>query len=271
MVLDTNYNLNIHLQRIIEKMDRFPSEEPVSSGMDLKDERTVIEHCIRICEEAMSHISTLDDRERQLCSDALSEQATSEAASFQPKLLQVHQETRQVLQGSRDNIAMFLGRLQERLWSLTSDGHPEMERERMQLKEDINALEDSLKVCEIASGEVSRQKIHSFGEIVAEGESDQVVVTTWAELFTVEKATSTGNSAQLIGSMTGNELIQLSRDRYGSRFGAVDSPRVDVAMPSQSKEPRESGVRSDEQQSAKFSRANPNETRKRTTDGHPRS
>lgn len=76
------------------------------------------------------------------------------------------------------------------------------------------------KVCKVAS-EASRQKTYKIGEVIADGDSDQVVVNTLADLFDVKKAWSTGNSAQLVGSMTEEALRHLAEKRYTSRFGVV--------------------------------------------------
>jgi hypothetical protein len=149
MVQDTAYNLNVQLQRINEKMERFPSEEPDTTGAGFRDERTVIRHCIGICEEAMTRIRSLLDRERRAYSAALSEQITADGASTHPKLFQAHEETREMLHNNRDNIAKFLGRLQEGLSSLAMGQHRDSEQRETQLKEDIRALEDSLEVCRI--------------------------------------------------------------------------------------------------------------------------
>ncbi|KAM6518676.1 hypothetical protein FSOLCH5_007439 [Fusarium solani] len=269
MVQDTTYNLNVQLQRINEKMERFPSEEPDTTRSDFRDESAVIKHCIGICEEAMSRIGSMIDRERRVYSAALSEQATADATSTHPKLFQAHEETREMLENNRDSIAKFLGRLQERLNSLAMEQHPDSERRKMQLEKDIRALEDSLEVCRIASTEVSRQKVHTFGEVVAEGKSDQVVVTTLADLFKVGKAIAKDNSGQLIGSMAGVELIQLSKDRYSSlRFGAADTSRVNLMPPlTKNSELRVPGQEVNDQQPGprvSSSKALPNETKKRT-------
>ncbi|KAJ4204229.1 hypothetical protein NW767_004421 [Fusarium falciforme] len=269
MVQDTTYNLNVQLQRINEKMERFPSEEPDTTISDFRDESTVIKHCIGICEEAMSRIGSMIDRERRVYSAALSEQAAADATSTHPKLFQAHEETREMLENNRDSIAKFLGRLQERLSSLAMEQHPDSERRKMQLEKDIRALEDSLEVCRIASTEVSRQKVHTFGEVVAEGKSDQVVVTTLADLFNVKKAIAKDSSAQLIGSMAGVELIQLSKDRYSSlRFGAADTSRVNLMPPhTKNSELRVPGQEVNDQQPGprvSSPKAHPNETKKRT-------
>ena len=87
----------------------------------------------------------------------------------------------------------------------------------------IDSLSDqgsSLLEDEVAN-EVSPQKVYRIGEVIADDNSDQVVVTTLADLFEIKKALSKGHLAQLVGSITGDELRLLAEKRYGSRFGAV--------------------------------------------------
>ena len=125
----------------------------------------------------------------------------------------------------------------------------------------------------------SRQKTYRIGEVVANGDSDQVVVNTLADLFDIKKAQSTDNSAQLVGSMTEEALRHLTEKRYNSRFGALASDsnpaeavnssstvynigRTEHVLPPQND--------NDEQSPApktRLDRPSPNEMRKRMTGG----
>jgi hypothetical protein len=67
---------------------------------------------------------------------------------------------------------------------------------------------------------VSSQKVYRVGEVIADGDSDQVVANTLADLFDVKRAISKDRSAQLVGSMSGEDLRFLAEKRYESRFGA---------------------------------------------------
>ena len=110
-------------------------------------------------------------------------------------------------------------------------------------------------------------------------ESDQVVITTLADLFHVKIAKSTGNSAQLIGSTTEDTLRHIIDKRYSSRFGAsasdpvrvqtgtTTSPSVPETQKSKNSAPPQAG--NDEQLRGPDTRPNrpsPNEMRKRTVD-----
>jgi hypothetical protein len=130
------------------------------------------------------------------------------------------------------------------------------------------------------ASDISDQKIFRVGEVIADGESDQVVVTTLADLFDVKKARSTGNSAQLVGSMEPRELQHLVEKRYSSRFGtsnggsdevkagATNSQFVnEIRRSTNTFSPR---VDHDEQSSRSSTKSNtpsPNEVRKRVMGG----
>jgi hypothetical protein len=114
------------------------------------------------------------------------------------------------------------------------------------LQEDLDISKQCLEVCNQASSQVSTHKIHIIGEVVADDDTDQVVVTTFADLFDVKKVLAKSRSAQLVGSMPEDALIKVSGDRYGSRFGAVNGSlgrgQVDVATTPSSAIIKESNV-----------------------------
>ncbi|KFZ01386.1 hypothetical protein V500_00796 [Pseudogymnoascus sp. VKM F-4518 (FW-2643)] len=216
MIQDTVYNLEFQLERINEKMERFTPSDPNTSvtSINLDDERAVTKQCLSICEDAKACIESLAHRESTLLQEAPQNTVEDDMRDFKAKLL-----TRQTLDGTRDSLAETIGRLRERLESLLKED-PNNSDDRIRLQNEINISKQSLDVCKVAS-EVSHQKIYRIGEVIADGESDQVIVTTLADLFDVKKAVSTGNSAQLIGSMTAESLRDLTDKRYSSRFGAV--------------------------------------------------
>lgn len=61
--------------------------------------------------------------------------------------------------------------------------------------------------------------------MITDSNSDQVVVTTLADLFDIKKARSKGHSAQLVGLITEEALRHLTEKRYNSRFrvSAIES------------------------------------------------
>ncbi|KAL2816989.1 hypothetical protein BDW59DRAFT_152905 [Aspergillus cavernicola] len=223
MIQDTVYSLEVHLQQIDEKMAQFTVENTNGStiNIDLKDEKEVTKQCLRICEDARSYIESLTTRESTLLQG--SGQDTAENAvqtDFEAQLL-----TRQALDENRDNFSEITNRLRKRLESLIMNGTPGDDGERLQLQEDISISKQCLEVCKVAR-EISHQKIYRVGEAIAEGDSDQVVVNTLADLFDVNKARSSGNAAQLVGSMTPEALRHLAEQRYGrGRFGAFAGGR----------------------------------------------
>jgi hypothetical protein len=259
-------------------MARFTTESTNTSdiSIDLKDERAVTKQCLLICEDARTYIESLTNRESALLQEA-PQNATEDDTQhpFEAQLL-----TREVLDRNRDSLAEIVSRLQERLQSLILNEDPGKDNERLRLQEDIKMTKQCIDVCKVAS-EISHQKIYRIGEVIADGDSDQVVVTTLADLFDVKKALSKGNSAQLIGSMTDDALRDMAKLRYSSRFGAVaasDSVRTQTGITpsplahethkSKPSLPTETG--NDEQSpglDARRSRPYPNEMRKRHTDG----
>ncbi|KAG7137729.1 hypothetical protein HYQ46_008460 [Verticillium longisporum] len=184
MVQNTSHDLKIHLQRIDEKMALFTSEIPNTSDIDLKDERAVTAHCIRICEDAQSYLDSLVERERQ----AQVQTPPPDPAATELPYFEVRRETHKVLGENRDSIAKHIGRLRERLERLALDGNSGGELGRNQLEQDIKASIQCLEVCKLASGEVSRQRIDTIGEVVADGDSDQgIAIKSWSQLVSVRR------------------------------------------------------------------------------------
>ncbi|KAE8373861.1 hypothetical protein BDV26DRAFT_271021 [Aspergillus bertholletiae] len=277
MVQDTAYNLEVYLHRIDEKLTQLSLDTTDTSAinLDLKDERQVTQQCLRICQDAQSYIESLTNRESPL----LQEASGSTGKDDTQKLFEAQLLTRQALEENRDRFAEIIGHLGSRLETLVLDRNRGNNDDRLRLQEDINISMQCLEVCKVA-GEVSRQKIYRVGEAVADGDSDQVVVTTLADLFDVKKVLSTGNSAQLVGSMTEEALLNLTDKRYGSRFGALaGEPHHAVVTTTRSPstfEPRKSKhsfphqAYNDERLSrveTRRSGPSPNEVRKRATSG----
>ncbi|CBF81933.1 hypothetical protein AN5423.2 [Aspergillus nidulans FGSC A4] len=224
MVQDTAYDLDMHLQRIDKKLALLTAQDDSASdvSVDLEDEREVTKQCLRICEDAKNFIESLTQRESAVLQEVPRNVTLDDVEKrFEAQLL-----TRQTLDENRAGFADIISRLQARLNSLITNGNRSSE-ERLALQEDIQISRQCLEVCNMAN-EVSRQKIYRIGEVVADGDSDQVVVNTLADLFDIKKALSKDTSAQLVGSMTDASLQNLTDKRYSSRFGAVDSKSTEV-------------------------------------------
>lgn len=274
MIKDTVYNLELRLRRIDEKIAH-PSLDDADTSItstDLNDERAVTKQCIRVCEDAKSYMDALLSRESAMLPQLSDDGADHAQASFEAQ-----HETRRVFDENQNRFSELIGHLQARLHSLVLDRPNEAERTRLQ--EDIDISRQCLEVCKTAS-EVSRQKIYRVGEVIADGESDQVVVTTLADLFDVRRASSKGNSAQLVGSMTPENLRHLTEERYKSRFGslAASSDRVKTVssdvLPDHGNESRKPDVPKpsiqEEQPAAsrtRYYKPSSNEIRKRSTAG----
>ncbi|KAJ5313973.1 OPT oligopeptide transporter [Penicillium atrosanguineum] len=274
MIQDTSYNLEVQLRRVDEKMARFTTDNAsiLNTSVDLKDEREVTKQCLRICEDASHYIESLTNQESSILHKTLQDATEDSGQNY----FEAQTITRQALDENRDSFAMIIGQLRRRLESLILKNDPSDENERSRLLSDIDTSKQCLEVCKVAS-EVSTQKIYRIGEVVADGDSDQVVVNTLADLFDVKKALSLGTSAQLVGSMTEEALRHLAEKRYSSRFGAfVQEPNpadaVSTRLPSagENRKGRGSFPSSkdhDEQSPRPRARHNPssNEVRKRYT------
>jgi hypothetical protein len=221
MIKDTSYSLKEHLMRIDEKLAQLTIEntEYSDGSTDLEDERTVTEQCLRICEDARSYIESLTKRQTILHQDSPKNLPEEEVGQRQ---FEAQNLTRQALNENQQRFVEIIVHLQKRLEGLIMNGDSGDRSERLRLQQDLDISKQCLEVCQVAS-DISNQKIFKVGEVVADGESDQVVVTTLADLFDVRKALSTGNSAQLVGSMTPGDLQHLVEKRYSSRFGALNS------------------------------------------------
>ncbi|KIL83752.1 hypothetical protein FAVG1_13028 [Fusarium avenaceum] len=274
VIQDTVYTLNMNLQRLDDKMELLIQESNSTrasdTSIDLKDERVVTEQCIRICQDASSYIESLAEREESLKDQLPSASVTDSQAPFEAQLL-----IRRTLNESRDNLAQTIGRLQERLESMATSGTPKSDLGYQQLEEDLKTSKQCLELCKNASEQVANQKVYTVGEMVADGDSDQVVITTLADLFDVRKASSTNRSAQWIGSLTDETARQVSKDRYSSRFGAVTTTGAGNGISTMSSASNSREVNSSLQQrlgkagqpaasETLHRRPTPNEMRKRT-------
>jgi hypothetical protein len=281
MIKDTVYNLEIRLQRIDEKITSVAADHPTlleDSSIDLQDEKAVTIQCLRICKRASSYITSLQDGQPALQREAPQQSAGYVLNQFEAQLL-----TQKSLNESRDNLLATIGRLRERLDSITSNGATDGGSETLLLQEEINFSKQCLEVCRQASNQVSSQKIHIIGEVIADEDCDQVVVTTLADLFNVGKVKAMSRSAQLVGSMQADVLRDISKDRYGSRFGALggslETAQLDATAASPStfetrkaeKSPMESNQAKEYAKLAgpetTYDRPSPNEVRRRKAGG----
>ncbi|KAJ3499709.1 hypothetical protein NLG97_g104 [Lecanicillium saksenae] len=220
MVKDTRYQLDLQLQRINDRMANWPrtcsdSSNPARPAIDLDDELQVTKQCLQICEDAKLYLESLASRDSAVLQQPHLGSSAILQEQFEAQLL-----TRKALDENRASFVNIITRLRERLETVLADGNSS---ERLRLEEDIQTSKQCLEVCKLASHEVTSQKIHIIGEVVADGDSDHVVVTTLADMFNVGKTMSKNRSALLVGSMSDDALVQLSHDRYNSRFGAVMS------------------------------------------------
>jgi hypothetical protein len=264
MIQDTVYDLNVRLKRVDEKLEGYSNSNISAPNINLNDEKEVTQICLHICEDAKQFLESLN-RQSTVLQDGENATGTDEQHSFEAQLL-----TRQALGRNQDNFASTIIHLQNRLQALLLNDKPKDDTERKRLLEDINASKQCLEVCKLAS-EASSQKIFTVGEAIADSESDQVVANTLADLFNVKKAISKDHSAQLIGSMSGEDLRFLTEKRYASRFGALapETKSANCPGPIVNTEqganltPDQTGPSSYAQSRPKEEKPSSNETRKR--------
>lgn len=273
MIQNTVYNLELHLRRIDENMARLHTEnvDALVVSIDLKDEKEVTKQCLRICEDAKCYLASLSERSASLLPDP--PQNAVEETPFEAQV-----RTRQAFADNRDSFTATISYLQTRLNLLLMDENPDKADERSRLMEDINVSKQCIDVCKMAS-EVSRQKVYRIGEVIAQGDSDQVVVTTLADLFDIKKALSKDNSAQLVGSMTAENLHYLTEKRYSSRFGTLtgqtapseadittSSAAVQAQQSKSAPAPQLAGHEQPREPRTRQDRPSPNEMRKRVVE-----
>jgi hypothetical protein len=275
LIEDTSDELKILRQHIDEKLTRLTVEKYDISdiSIDLEDEKKVTEQCLRICEEAKEYFESLSKSSllQEVPRDAVDDYLQQ---SFEAQLL-----TRQLVNGSRDSITLMIGQIQKRLASLFQGNSSEHERDRLKLQEDLKIFQQCTEICNAAT-KVSHQKIYRVGEAIADENSDHVLVTTLADLFDVKKASSTGNSALLIASMTDESLRHTMEHRYKSRFGAVSgtsdyTEAGATSSPSTFEDqgqtyaslPRPGGEEQPSGRTARQNKPTPNEMRKRASGG----
>jgi anion-transporting ArsA/GET3 family ATPase len=225
MIKDTAYNLESRLQRIDKEIASVAADRETlleDSSIDLQDEKAMTVECLRICECLSSYIKSLPDGHLALQREAPQQSAAYVLNKFEAQLL-----TQKSLNENRDNLLETISRLRERLVSITANGGPDGENETLRLQEKINCSKLCLEVCK----EASNQKVH-IGEVIANEDCDQVVVTTLADLFNVGKMKAMSRSVRLSGSIPADLLRDISKDRYGSRFGALEwSGNMDSNFP----------------------------------------
>ena len=82
MIQDTAYNLQVHIQRIDEKMAPFTTNTISDLNIDLEDERVVAKQCLQICEEARLYTGPFINRELALLREAPGNATENERQPF---------------------------------------------------------------------------------------------------------------------------------------------------------------------------------------------
>ena len=170
MIKDTAYNLEVHLQRIDEKLVYMTTDGAADSVAiaDLQDEREVTKHCLLVCNDVRARVESLQIDQRPSLQGApytgtvVSVKDHSEAQFIAYKMLKKRQK----------KLADTMSRLQQRLSFITSADTPRRDHEISQLEEDINISRQCSEICNKASDQASDQKINLIGERIADDDTD---------------------------------------------------------------------------------------------------
>lgn len=218
MIRETTADLEAHLQSIDDKLaalaDHPRSEPDPNAALTVKrmeEERQSAQQCILICESAKSHIQSLQDNMQRL--DA------------EPN--QDRRQTAVALSEARDRMVLMITDLQKRLVDLSAKSlstevslrSDEFEQDRVRLLKEIDTAKQCLEVCNMAADQASRQRAHVFGDVSAEDNSQQIIVSTVGDLLNAKNIKVGSFSSQWLGSMTDASLQQLSMDRTAQYVG----------------------------------------------------
>ena len=274
IIKDTMSELELRLRHIDANMKRLPPNNTTYEGLsiDLRDERKITKQCLRICEEAADYLKSLACKESILLEPGNQDAVGDDGRRF----FDAQFLTRRIVNENQGKFGEVISQLQKRLESKELNTDHRNERDDPQLQVDAEITLQCLEVCKKAS-EISTNKIFRVGEVVAKGESDQMVASTLADLFDVRKALSQDNAKQLVGSMAPEDLRHLAELRYGnhlrtSSYGSNTEETTIGGMsfvPEAQKDTKTSAPWNDEKPStkakAKSDRPSSNETRKRAT------
>ncbi|KAK0643197.1 hypothetical protein B0T16DRAFT_415488 [Cercophora newfieldiana] len=228
MVKNTSYNLELRLQRIEKSIAAAAAADSsttaelgaeASASINLQDEREVTRQCLRICQDAQSYIESLHKEQ-------FSEpQTTSPPEGPIRNQFEAELRTSQMLNENRTSIVQTISYLQQRLASVIMASNDRKPSQVAALLEEINVAKQCVEVCNEASSQIQQRKIHVIGEVIADDDTDQVVITTLADLFDVKKVRAKNRTTQLVGSMSDQTAQKMSEGRYSSRFGKIpDDP-----------------------------------------------
>ena len=117
MIQDTVHGLNVHLQRVDERLEDFPVSTSSTPGIDLTNEKEVTKQCLRICEDAKHY---LESTRKSSVLEVPSATDDQHHDSFPAQLL-----ARQALDEHRNSFANIIGQIRNRLESLVLENNPD--------------------------------------------------------------------------------------------------------------------------------------------------
>ncbi|KAL7934140.1 hypothetical protein V8C35DRAFT_280445 [Trichoderma chlorosporum] len=228
MIRETTADIEARLQDINDKVAAIanqPQQDPDPAANEslrrMEEEKQSAQQCLLICESAKSHLQKLQDDLQPL--------------GAQPD--NSHARTSAALSDARDRMVLMITDLQKRLVALSEQSlstevvrPQQLEEDRLRLLKEIDTARQCLEVCNMAADQASRQRVHVFGDIMAEDNSHQVIVSTVGDLLNVKSVRADHNSTQWLGSMTDASLQKLSNDRAVSYPASLPRDENDPAF-----------------------------------------
>jgi hypothetical protein len=154
MIQNAVHDLNIHLQRVDERLADFSISISQTPGVNLVDEKAVTKQCLRIYEHSEQFLESIRRSTVLGVHDAVEDHHHD---GFETHLL-----TRQALDENRDRFVNVITQLSSRLESQIFENSPENNKEKSRLLDDVNASKQCLEICKVFLHRKSTELGRSF-------------------------------------------------------------------------------------------------------------
>jgi hypothetical protein len=221
---DTTMRLEMHLQKISDKLDGFTSGSREHSGeetlewQDMQDEKESTEQCLEICAEFLNHIEKAQkDVAKGISTASEPNQVHIATTSHRVTARKVIVNTLDDLRLRLDSAKALLEKISPASPNTIMGSSHEQSVERKQLQDEFEGITKALEVCADASEIADSNRVISFSRVSMKDDGLQVIVATMGDLLRVSDITVGDRSAQIMGQMTDESLQQLSRDQVHRR------------------------------------------------------
>jgi hypothetical protein len=209
-------DLKQHLEDIEMKLDKY------IAGTDyqiLQDERESTKQCLRICEDVMSRIESLQTSFLPSPGQDHPHPSGENRNPFEAEL-----STKAALSDCREKLMRQMVGLQARLESDLLGKGPERDTENLRLQEQIDTGKTCLEICNLASEQASQHRYHVLENVSVADDSSQVLVSTLGDLIYGRGISAGNRSFQAAGSMSDETLQQISKDGTWNRSNHKTPP-----------------------------------------------